>query len=76
MPKLLLLFLLIAGRRSSGKTCHEVPLTLARQPIDAKQNSSAVPDVYAITTQFDRVVILRFKFDTPTRLQVLKDGEG
>jgi predicted DNA-binding protein with PD1-like motif len=31
---------------------------------DAKANSSAVPDVYAITGRFDRVVVLRFKFDT------------
>jgi uncharacterized protein len=31
---------------------------------DAKPNSSAVPDVYAIEGRFDRIVILRFKFDT------------
>lgn len=30
---------------------------------DAKANDSSVPDVYAIKGQFDRVVILRFKFD-------------
>ena len=30
---------------------------------DAKPNSSAVPDVYAIETAFERVVVLRFKFD-------------
>ena len=30
---------------------------------DAKPNSATVPDVYAITSQFDRVVILRFKYD-------------
>ena len=29
---------------------------------DAKENSSAVPDVYAITGHFDRVVVLRFKY--------------
>ena len=31
---------------------------------DAKSNSSSVPDIYAIPTQFDRILILRFKFDT------------
>ena len=29
---------------------------------DAKENSSAVPDVYALTGHFDRIVILRFKY--------------
>jgi predicted DNA-binding protein with PD1-like motif len=29
---------------------------------DSKQNSSAVPDVYAITGHFDRIVVLRFKY--------------
>lgn len=31
---------------------------------DAKANSDKVPDVYAISGQFDRVVVLRFKYDT------------
>src|SRR5262249_54561426 len=31
---------------------------------DTKPNSSAVPDVSAIPTQFDRILILRFKYDT------------
>ena len=30
---------------------------------DSKANSSAVPDGYSITTAFERVVVLRFKFD-------------
>jgi predicted DNA-binding protein with PD1-like motif len=30
---------------------------------DAKPNSAAVPDVLAIDTAFERVVVLRFKFD-------------
>jgi predicted DNA-binding protein with PD1-like motif len=29
---------------------------------DAKENSSAVPDVYALTGHFDRIVVLRFKY--------------
>jgi len=31
---------------------------------DTKANSDAVPDVYAISGQFDRIVTLRFKFGT------------
>ena len=31
---------------------------------DAKPNSDTVPDVYALTGQFDRVVVLRFKNQT------------
>src|SRR5438552_778979 len=33
-------------------------------PDDKKPLSAQVPDVYAIRTQFERVVVLRFKFDT------------
>ena len=29
---------------------------------DAKENSSAVPDVYALSGHFDRIVVLRFKY--------------
>jgi predicted DNA-binding protein with PD1-like motif len=31
---------------------------------DARPNSSAVPDVYAIPTQFQQVLICRFRYDT------------
>jgi len=31
---------------------------------DAKANSASVPDVYAITGHFDRIVVLRFKYQT------------
>jgi predicted DNA-binding protein with PD1-like motif len=38
-------------------------VTRATTPADdAKPNSAAVPDVYAITGKFDRVVVLRFKY--------------
>src|SRR5215468_7257257 len=33
-------------------------------PDDKKPLNSQVPDVYAISAQFQRVVVLRFKFDT------------
>jgi uncharacterized protein len=31
---------------------------------DAKPNSPQVPDVYAVSSQFERVLVLRFKYDT------------
>src|SRR5215469_15162699 len=34
----------------------------AKPADDAKENSSAVPDVYALTGHFDRIVVLRFKY--------------
>ena len=31
---------------------------------DSKENSSAVPEVYALTSHFDRIVLVRFKYKT------------
>lgn len=36
----------------------------AASPADAMANSLAVPDVYALSGQFKRVVVLRFKYQT------------
>ncbi|HWF46790.1 MAG TPA: PPC domain-containing DNA-binding protein, partial [Bryobacteraceae bacterium] len=36
----------------------------ANRAEDSKPNSNAVPDVSAISTQFQRVVLLRFKYNT------------
>ena len=41
----------------------EVTTTVA-SPEDSKPNSKDVPEVQTIPTQFERVVILRFKYDT------------
>lgn len=38
--------------------------TTRPDPADSKPNSKDVPDVVTISTQFQRVVVLRFKFDT------------
>ncbi len=39
---------------------------------DSKPNSAAVPDVYALTGHFDRIVILRFKYKTDLLLAMEK----
>src|SRR6478752_4681963 len=36
----------------------------AAVPEDSKPNTAKVPDAYAIPSQFERVVVLRFKYDT------------
>ena len=55
---------LVAGLLGAQETRREIVNASPRAADDAKPNSASVPDVYAIPTQFDRVVILRFKFDT------------
>ncbi len=43
-------------------TRHEITNSSGAEA-DARPNSSAVPDVYAIPTQFQRVLIFRFRYD-------------
>ena len=64
MKRLLpLLAILLSTTASAQVTRTEV--TKATTPKDdAKPNSASVPDVYAVSSQFERVVILRFKFQT------------
>lgn len=60
MP-LALLALALTGSLSATETRTE--LVNATTPAqDSKPNSSDVPDVYAVTGKFERVVILRFKY--------------
>ena len=47
---------------SAQETRREI--TTATAPEDAKPNSAKVPEALAIPTQFERVVVLRFKYDT------------
>ena len=56
-----LLAVLLVSLAPAQQTRHE---TVNAAPSDSKPNSASVPDVYAIPTQFQRVVVLRFKFDT------------
>jgi predicted DNA-binding protein with PD1-like motif len=58
------LTLALAGLLSAGQTRREV-VNASRSPADdARPNSDQVPDVYAVTGRFERIVTLRFKFDT------------
>jgi uncharacterized protein len=55
---------MVSGLAAVQQTRREI-VNASRSPADdAKPNSDKVPDVYAIAGKFDRVLVLRFKFDT------------
>ena len=67
MKQLLLILvcgLALAAQIVAQESRREITNPAANPADDAKGLSDKVPDVYAIPTQFDRVVVLRFKFDT------------
>ena len=55
---------MVAATLGAQETRREITNASARAEDDAKANSGKVPDVYAIPTEFERVLILRLKFDT------------
>ena len=64
MKGLLLILVLALTAAGPGEPPRDHQRRAANPADDAKGLSDKVPDVYAIPTQFDRVVVLRFKFDT------------
>jgi predicted DNA-binding protein with PD1-like motif len=56
--------LALAAQTAAQESRREITNPAANPADDAKGLSDKVPDVYAIPTQFDRVLVLRFKFDT------------
>ena len=63
MQKLLFLLALSILPLSAQRT--RIEITKPTTPKDdAKLNSPEVPDVYAVPGKFDRVVVLRFKYET------------
>jgi predicted DNA-binding protein with PD1-like motif len=56
-------FTLVATSSLFAQETRRTEVNPSKNPVDdTKENSSAVPDVYAITGHFDRIVILRFKY--------------
>ncbi len=55
--------MLLAAAMHAQQTRREIVNAAPTPAEDAKPNSDKVPDVYAIKGNFERVVILRFKFD-------------
>ncbi len=64
ITKLVIAVFAFAGLLFSQETRREIVNASKSPADDAKPNSDRVPDVYAITGRFERVVTLRFKFDT------------
>lgn len=57
--------LVLAASVAFGQESRRTSINPSPNPADdAKPNSDKVPDVYAITGHFDRIVVLRFKYQT------------
>ena len=65
MKKLMLILplLALAGITGGQETRTEIT-NAATSATDLKPNSDTVPDVYALSGQFERVLVLRFKYQT------------
>jgi uncharacterized protein len=61
--KKLILILVMAGVLTPQETRREIVNAAPTPAEDSKPNSDKVPDVYAISGRFDRIVVLRFKYD-------------
>ena len=57
-------FIALTGILAAQETRREIVNAASSPAEDAKANSDKVPDVYAIQGQFDRILILRFKFNS------------
>src|SRR5580704_8684434 len=62
--KRLILVAVLAAMLSAQQTRREIVNASPSPADDAKPNSDKVPDVLAIAGKFDRVLVLRFKFNT------------
>ncbi len=63
LPLRIGVLLLMATSLLRAQETRRTEVTPAPNPADdTKENSSAVPDVYALTGHFDRIVVLRFKY--------------
>ena len=59
-----ILLLALAATLPAQQTRREIVNNAPTPEGDAKANSDKVPDVYAIKGNFDRVLVLRFKYNT------------
>ena len=61
--KILILIFAIMGVLSAQETRREIVNAAPTPEGDTKPNSDTVPDVYAISGRFDRILVLRFKYN-------------
>jgi predicted DNA-binding protein with PD1-like motif len=64
MKRLLLALALLAAAAALAAQETRTERTSPPNPADARPNSDAVPAGYAVDAKFERVVVLRFKYDT------------
>jgi predicted DNA-binding protein with PD1-like motif len=62
--KTLILLLALIGSLAGQQTRREIVNAAPTPAEDAKPNSEKVPDVYAVPGRFERVLVLRFKYET------------
>lgn len=62
--RMLISILALSSLASAQETRREIVNAAPTPALDAKPNSSDVPDVYAVSSQFERVLVLRFKYQT------------
>lgn len=58
------ILLAFAAATAAQETRREIVNAAPTPAEDAKPNSDKIPDVYAVSGRFDRVLVLRFKYDT------------
>ena len=59
-----LLFCLAITNTAAAQTTRSEVTNATTQAEDSKPNSDTVPDAYAVSGQFERIVVLRFKYQT------------
>ncbi len=64
MRRLILVTAISVTALAAQQTRREIVNSAPTPADDARPNSDKVPDVYAVSGQFQRIVTLRFKFDT------------
>jgi predicted DNA-binding protein with PD1-like motif len=62
MRSLICSLMLLCPSMWGQESRREVPAPVS--PADSKPNDKSVPEIWSIPTQFERVVILRFKYET------------
>jgi predicted DNA-binding protein with PD1-like motif len=62
MRKSMVLAVAFLSLAAAQETRREIVNAAPNPADDAKPNSATVPDAYAVTTQFERVLIFRFKY--------------
>ncbi|MGA2268385.1 MAG: PPC domain-containing DNA-binding protein [Bryobacteraceae bacterium] len=64
MRRLIVLAVAFLSLAAAQETRREITNASPTPAEDARPNSDQVPDVYAVSSQFQRVLILRFKYQT------------